>query len=65
MFFFLLDHQEGLILVGGNSASETYFPLNTLAVKQQSLSGIPCGNLNQLMELLNAVADNKVSSTNL
>lgn len=54
-------NREGLILVGGNSATETYFPLNALAVKQQSLSGIPCGNLNQLMELLNAVAENKLS----
>jgi len=51
------DSQEGLILVGGNSATETFFPLNALAVKQQSLCGIPMGNLNQLMDMLNAVAD--------
>ncbi|XP_059158427.1 quinone oxidoreductase-like [Physella acuta] len=53
-------NREGLILVGGNSTSETSISLNTLAAKQQSIVGIPSGNLNQLMELLNAVADDKL-----
>jgi len=50
-------NREGLILVGGNSTKEICFPLNTLANKQQTVMGIPKGNLNQLMEILNAVAD--------
>ncbi|XP_005096046.1 quinone oxidoreductase isoform X2 [Aplysia californica] len=51
---------RGLILVGGNSTSETSISLNALAAKQQSIVGIPKGNLNQLMDLLNAVADKTV-----
>lgn len=50
-------NREGLILVGGNSTSETSISLNALAAKQQSIVGIPQGNLNQLMDLLNAVSE--------
>lgn len=50
-------NREGLILVGGNCTMETQIPLNALAAKQQSIVGIPTGNLNQLMDLLNAVSD--------
>lgn len=50
-------NREGLILVGGNSTTETCIPLNSLAAKQQSIMGIPKGNLNQLLEILNAVAN--------
>lgn len=53
-------NREGLILVGGNSTSETSISLNALAAKQQSIVGIPQGNLNQLIELLNAVADKEL-----
>jgi len=51
-------NREGLILVGGNSTTETCIPLNALAAKQQSIMGIQTGNLNQLMDLINAVANN-------
>uniref|UniRef100_A0A0B6ZW18 Enoyl reductase (ER) domain-containing protein n=1 Tax=Arion vulgaris TaxID=1028688 RepID=A0A0B6ZW18_9EUPU len=50
-------NREGVILVGGNSTSETNISLTALAAKQQSIVGIPQGNLNQLIELLNAVAN--------
>lgn len=53
--------QEGVILVGGNSTAETSISLTALAAKQQSIVGIPKGNLNQLMELIGAVKENKVS----
>lgn len=53
-------NREGVILVGGNSTSETNISLTALAAKQQSIVGIPQGNLNQLIELLNAVADKKL-----
>ncbi|BFZ15706.1 hypothetical protein BsWGS_18745 [Bradybaena similaris] len=53
-------NREGVILVGGNSTSDTNISLNALAAKQQSIVGIPQGNINQLIELLNAVADNKL-----
>lgn len=62
---FILLFQEGVILVGGNSTSDTNISLNALAAKQQSIVGIPQGNINQLIELLNAVADNKVSCLEL
>lgn len=53
--------QEGLILVGGNAMTEVSINLNTLAAKQQSIVGIPKGTVEQLRELVEAVADNKVS----
>ncbi|BFZ04939.1 hypothetical protein BsWGS_07978 [Bradybaena similaris] len=53
-------NREGVILVGGNSTSETNISLTALAAKQQSIVGIPQGNLNQLNELLNAVAEKKL-----
>uniref|UniRef100_A0A0B6ZCK1 Enoyl reductase (ER) domain-containing protein n=1 Tax=Arion vulgaris TaxID=1028688 RepID=A0A0B6ZCK1_9EUPU len=53
-------NREGVILVGGNSTSETNISLNALAAKQQSIVGIPKGNVNQLIELLNAVADKQL-----
>lgn len=46
--------------MGGNSTTETNISLTALAAKQQSIVGIPQGNLNQLIELLNAVADKQV-----
>ncbi|XP_046339557.1 alcohol dehydrogenase-like isoform X2 [Haliotis cracherodii] len=49
-------NREGLILVGGNSMTEVSISLNTLAAKQQSIVGIPKGNLNQLQELVDAVS---------
>lgn len=55
--------QEGLILVGGNSMTEVSISLNTLAAKQQSIVGIPKGNLNQLQELVDAVSQGNVSLT--
>ncbi|KAI8781144.1 cinnamyl alcohol dehydrogenase 6 [Biomphalaria glabrata] len=53
-------NREGLILVSGNSTCETSISLNTLAAKQQSIVGIPQGNLNQLIELLNAIAEDQL-----
>lgn len=53
--------QEGLILVGGNAMSEVSINLNTLAAKQQSIVGIPRGTVDQVQELVNAVADQKVN----
>lgn len=53
-------NREGLILVGGNSTCETSISLNALAAKQQSIVGIPRGNLNQLMDLLKAVGDKQL-----
>lgn len=53
--------QEGLILVGGNTMSEVSINLNVLAAKQQSIVGIPKGTLKQLMELVDLVAEKKVS----
>lgn len=53
--------QEGLILVGGNTMSEVSINLNVLAAKQQSIVGIPKGTLKQLMELVDLVAEEKVS----
>lgn len=50
-------NREGLILIGGNSTKETNISLTSLAAKQQSIVGIPKGNMNQLMDLLNAVAE--------
>jgi propanol-preferring alcohol dehydrogenase len=52
--------QEGVILIGGNSTSETNISLNALAAKQQSIIGTPKGNVNQLIELLNAVAEKQL-----
>jgi len=51
-------NREGLILIGGNATTVTCIPLNSLAAKEQSIMGIPKGNLNQLMEILNAIANN-------
>ncbi len=48
-------------MVGGNSLSEVSISLNTLAAKQQSIVGIPSGNLNQLQDLVEAVSQGKVS----
>ncbi|ESP05105.1 hypothetical protein LOTGIDRAFT_208046 [Lottia gigantea] len=55
--------QEGLILVGGDSMSNSNvsISLNSLSAKQQSLVGIPKGNLNQLYDLLHAVQENKIT----
>ncbi|GFO35030.1 NAD-dependent alcohol dehydrogenase [Plakobranchus ocellatus] len=50
-------NREGLILVGGNRPCETNISLSTLAAKQQSIVGVPRGNMNQLIELINAVAE--------
>ncbi|XP_025086851.1 uncharacterized protein LOC112559715 isoform X1 [Pomacea canaliculata] len=54
-------NREGLILVGGNSMTEVSISLNALAAKQQSIVGIPKGNLNQLQELVNFVTEGKLS----
>lgn len=56
-----IELQEGLILVGGNTMSEVSINLNVLAAKQQSIVGIPKGTLKQLMELVDLVAEEKVS----
>jgi D-arabinose 1-dehydrogenase-like Zn-dependent alcohol dehydrogenase len=53
-------NREGVILVGGNSTSETNISLTALAAKQQSIIGIPQGNINQLIELLNAVGNKQL-----
>ncbi|GFS15499.1 NAD-dependent alcohol dehydrogenase [Elysia marginata] len=53
-------NREGLILVGGNKPCETNISLSMLAAKQQSIVGVPRGNINQLIELLNAVEDKEV-----
>ena len=57
----IVSLQEGLILVGGNAMTEVSINLNTLAAKQQSIVGIPKGTPEQLRELVEAVADNKVT----
>lgn len=49
-------NREGLILVGGNSMKEVSISLNTLAAKQQSIVGIPKGNMNQLQDIVSMVA---------
>nr|KAG5694629.1 hypothetical protein BaRGS_014724 [Batillaria attramentaria] len=54
-------NREGLILVGGNSMTEVSISLNALAAKQQSIVGIPKGNMNQLQELVNFVSEGKLS----
>lgn len=41
--------------------TEVSISLNALAAKQQSIVGIPKGNLNQLQELVNFVTEGKVS----
>lgn len=41
--------------------TEVSISLNTLAAKQQSIVGIPKGNMNQLRDLVNFVAEGKVS----
>ena len=61
----ILLFQEGLILVGGNKPCETSISLSTLAAKQQSIVGVPRGNMNQLIDLLNAVADKEVNRLSL
>lgn len=48
-------------MVGGNTMSEVSINLNVLAAKQQSIVGIPKGTLKQLMELVDLVAEKKVS----
>lgn len=40
--------------------TEVSISLNALAAKQQSIVGIPKGNLNQLQELVNFVTEGKV-----
>lgn len=57
-------NREGLILVGGNSTSETSISLNALAAKQQSIVGIPKGNLNQLIDMLRAVSHSELEIPN-
>lgn len=42
--------------------TEVSINLNTLAAKQQSIVGIPKGTVEQLRELVEAVADKKVSN---
>lgn len=59
--FYIFSLQEGLILVGGNAMSEVSINLNTLAAKQQSIVGIPRGTTEQLRELVEAVADERVN----
>ena len=41
--------------------TEVSISLNTLAAKQQSIVGIPKGNLNQLRDLVNFTSEGKVS----
>ncbi|XP_076116415.1 quinone oxidoreductase-like protein 2 isoform X1 [Mytilus galloprovincialis] len=53
-------NREGLILVGGNTLSEVSINLNVLAAKQQSIAGIPQGTFEQLQQIIDMVADNKV-----
>lgn len=52
-------NREGLIVVGGNLSPETSVPL-TFAAKQQSITGVPQGNLNQLTELIRAVKEGQL-----
>jgi len=54
-------NREGLILVGGNSMTEVSISLNALAAKQQSIVGIPKGNMNQLRDLVNFVAEGQLT----
>ena len=53
--------QEGLILVGGSTGREVSISLNALAAKQQSIVGIPHGNLNQLADLVSFLSQGKVN----
>jgi D-arabinose 1-dehydrogenase-like Zn-dependent alcohol dehydrogenase len=48
-------------LVGGNAMTEVSINLNALAAKQQSIVGIPKGTCEQLRELVELVADKKVT----
>lgn len=45
--------------------SEVRINLNTLAAKQQSIVGIPKGSPVQMRELVNLLADGKVSETSV
>jgi len=58
---FKVLNREGLILVGGSSSTEVSISLNALAAKQQSIVGIPKGNMNQLRDLVNFVAEGKLT----
>jgi len=49
-------NREGQILVGSNTLSEVKISLATLAAKQQSIVGIPKGNMNQLNDLVNYIS---------
>ncbi|KAK6184568.1 hypothetical protein SNE40_001800 [Patella caerulea] len=54
-------NREGLILVGGNNMAQVSISLNALSAKQQSIVGIPKGNLNQLYDLVHAVQEKKLT----
>jgi len=54
-------NREGLILVGASSGHQVSISLNALAAKQQSIVGIPRGNLNQLSDLVSFLAQGKLS----
>lgn len=53
-------NREGQILVSGNSLAEVSISLSTLAAKQQSIVGIPQGNMNQLNDLVTFIANNNL-----
>ncbi|KAL8584800.1 hypothetical protein ACOMHN_037505 [Nucella lapillus] len=55
-----LTTQEGMILVSGSSMTDVNISLNALAAKQQSIVGIPKGNMNQLRDLIGFVAAGKL-----
>lgn len=54
-------NREGMVLVSGSSMGDVNISLNTLAAKQQSIVGIPKGNMNQLRDLVGFVAAGKLS----
>ncbi|XP_076471918.1 alcohol dehydrogenase-like isoform X2 [Babylonia areolata] len=56
-----LTTQEGMVQVGGSSMTEVNISLNALAAKQQSIVGIPKGNMNQLRDLIGLVVEGKLS----
>ena len=53
--------QSGVILVGGNSQYEVTFDLARLAHLNQSIVGVPQGTRDQLVDLLQLIADKKVA----
>lgn len=57
-------NREGQILVAGNSLAEVSISLAALAAKQQSIVGIPKGNMNQLRDLVNYISENQLQPPN-